>query len=144
MDEFLLGIVQCYTLDGGLIHGSPRHCRQRHQQLLLSSGAVEPASASPASADEGDGERAALFSGRATGATASRAYSASRQQQRQRQQQQQQPAASQAVAEASQRVRRNLEELRQLSSKADDMASNSQQFASMATQARKKKQFGFF
>jgi hypothetical protein len=141
MDEFLLGIVQCYTLDGGLIHGSPRHCRQRQQQLLLSSGAVEPAvSASPASADDGDGERTALFSGRATGATTSVAYSASRR----RQQQQQQPAASQAVAEASQRVRRNLEELRQLSSKADDMASNSQQFASMATQARKKKQFGFF
>jgi hypothetical protein len=48
------------------------------------------------------------------------------------------------VLEAQQRVRQNLESLGDLSDRTKQMEQNSQQFASMATQLRKKKQFGLF
>ena len=41
-------------------------------------------------------------------------------------------------------VRQNLEELDKLSDTTKQMAADSQQFASMATQVRKKKRFGLF
>jgi hypothetical protein len=48
------------------------------------------------------------------------------------------------VLEAQQRVRANLESLGDLGDRTKQMEENSQQFASMATQLRKKKQFGLF
>jgi hypothetical protein len=53
-------------------------------------------------------------------------------------------APSAKVLEAQQRVRQNLESLEDLSDRTKQMEQNSQQFASMATQLRKKKQFGLF
>lgn len=53
-------------------------------------------------------------------------------------------APSAKVLEAQQRVRQNLESLGDLSDRTKQMEENSQQFASMATQLRKKKQFGLF
>ena len=48
------------------------------------------------------------------------------------------------VLEAQNRVRQNLAELGDLSDRTREMESNSQEFAAMATQLRKKKQFGLF
>ena len=53
-------------------------------------------------------------------------------------------APSAKVLEAQQRVRQNLESLGDLSDRTKQMEENSQQFAAMATQLRKKKQFGLF
>jgi hypothetical protein len=52
--------------------------------------------------------------------------------------------ASAAVLEAQSRVRENLEMLGDLADKTSEMQNNSMQFATMASQIRRKKQFGFF